>query len=281
MTPDRWKAVLSALRDSGDRFAELATSCDPAVPATRHWTVADTVAHVTSIASWDTALVHPDDLGYPYPWDVLHDLLRDTTVDTVNVLNDNTLQRFTERDPRLLAKQLRDHIDEIVGRCRGLDPDRPINWLGGAPVPMAGIIAHLTNEIQIHGRDIARAVRAPWLMSPAYAAQFLELFVIGVARLGIGQLLHKTTSANQRRIAVEFRSRHTDPATLVSQRDGLTLGEPGAPADVRIRFDPVTLNLMLFGRTSRLRAALTGGVFVGGPRPWLLPAFLRTLRLPA
>jgi hypothetical protein len=37
---------------------------------------------------------------------------------------------------------------------------------------------------------------------------------------------------------------------------------------------------MMFGRISRTRAALLGGLRIGGPRPWLLPAFLRTVRMP-
>jgi putative sterol carrier protein len=86
--------------------------------------------------------------------------------------------------------------------------------------------------------------------------------------------------ARERRIAVEFRSRHTAPVTLVL-RDGLVSAEePGGPTDVRVSFDPATLNLMLFGRISRVRAVLTGKVAVRGRRPWLLPAFLRTVRVP-
>jgi hypothetical protein len=50
---------------------------------------------------------------------------------------------------------------------------------------------------------------------------------------------------------------------------------------VRVRFDPATLNLMLFGRVSRLQGALTGKLIVSGPRPWLLPAFQRTVRFPS
>ena len=45
-------------------------------------------------------------------------------------------------------------------------------------------------------------------------------------------------------------------------------------------FDPATLNLMLFGRISRVRAAVTGKLVISGRRPWLLPTFLRTVRLP-
>jgi hypothetical protein len=38
--------------------------------------------------------------------------------------------------------------------------------------------------------------------------------------------------------------------------------------------------LMMFHRISKARAALTGSVVVRGPRPWLLPRFLRTVRCP-
>lgn len=60
----------------------------------------------------------------------------------------------------------------------------------------------------------------------------------------------------------------------------MTVAEPGPGDDVRLSFDPPTLNLVLFGRMSRLRAALTGKLVVRGPRPWLLPAFLRTVHMP-
>jgi len=45
-------------------------------------------------------------------------------------------------------------------------------------------------------------------------------------------------------------------------------------------FDPVTFNLMMFGRVSRLRAGLTRKIVVSDRRPWLLPAFLRVVRCP-
>jgi hypothetical protein len=61
----------------------------------------------------------------------------------------------------------------------------------------------------------------------------------------------------------------------------VTVELPGGPTDVRLHSDPVTLNLLLFGRLGRARAALTGKVVVGGRRPWLLPAFLRIMRLPS
>jgi hypothetical protein len=65
-------------------------------------------------------------------------------------------------------------------------------------------------------------------------------------------------------------------------RNGRVTAEPaGQDADATVRFDPVGLNLMLFGRISRSRAVLTRKVVIGGRRPWLLPAFLRTVRAPS
>src|SRR6266478_3316264 len=186
ITVEQWNAVRAALRDSGERFADLACSSDPGTMATRDWSIADTVAHVTSIALKDTARAQPGDVPLPYPWNVVEDQIRVTTVDTVNMLNDQILERFTERDPQVLAKQLRTHIDDMLRTSAGLDPDKPVAWLGGSRVPLAAIFAHLTSELQIHGHDVARATRTPWVIPSAYAAQFIDLLVAGLARHGTG-----------------------------------------------------------------------------------------------
>src|SRR6266566_9408612 len=135
-TAGQWSAAREALRDSGERFAELAGSCAPDAMATRSWTVADTVAHVTAIALWDTALARSEDVTHPYPWNAIDDQIRITTVDTLTALNDRTLERFPERDPRALAKQLRDHIDDMLHTSADLDPEKPVRWLGGSQVPL-------------------------------------------------------------------------------------------------------------------------------------------------
>jgi hypothetical protein len=281
ITAGQWNAVRSALRDTGERFAEMVRSCDAHAMATRDWSVADTVAHVTSIALWDTALAHPGGSAVPYPWNAVADLIRVTTVDTVNVLNDAVMKHFTERDCRNLAMQLSAHIDEMLRVSAGLDPNTPVNWLGESRIPLAGAFAHLTNELQIHGRDIARATGSGWVTPPTYAAQFLEVFVVGITRHGVGRLLYRDGVAGNHRIAVEFRPRHSARVILSLAEGAVTVGEPGSAVDVCVRFDPVVLNLMLFGRVSPLRAVLSGKVVVTGSRPWLLPAFLRTVRFPS
>lgn len=276
-----WNAVRTALRDSAERFAGLIESCDPDAMATKDWSVADTAAHVTSIAWLDTALVQPEETRRPGPWSQVEDRIRTTTVDKVNLLNDAVMERFTERDPHVLARQLRAHTDEMLRVSAALPADSPVPWLGGWRLSLAGKFAHLANELQIHGRDIADAVGTRWVTPPAYAAQFLEFFVFDAARNGSGQMLYRGGLAPGRRIAVEFLSRYTAPITLVMQDGTVSAGQQGAPVDVRLRFDPVTMNLMLFSRITRLRAALQGKVMVSGRRPWLLLPFWRALRLPS
>ncbi|MER5423507.1 maleylpyruvate isomerase N-terminal domain-containing protein [Streptosporangium roseum] len=276
----RWLATHDSLRETGDRFVEMVSSSrDPRAKVTADWSVADTAAHVATIASLYASLLRPDELPHPFP--ALEGHILAATVDTVARLNDMVLRDFTERDPQVLGRRLRADIDRILRAGEHLDPATPVTWLGGARVPAAGVLAHLINELMIHGWDIARATGAHWTMPPQDAALFFDMFLIGVLRHDIGRLLDTGEPARERRIAVEFRSRHTVPVTLVLRDGRVSVEEPGGGTDVRLSFDPATLNLMLFGRVGKVRAALTGKVRVAGPRPWLLPAFLRAVRLPS
>ena len=83
------------------------------------------------------------------------------------------------------------------------------------------------------------------------------------------------------RIAVEFRSGYTAPVTIVVCDGEVTAAPSGPGADAWVRFDPATLNMMMFGRISKLQAVLTRKIIIGGRRPWLVPAFLRTVRAPS
>jgi uncharacterized protein (TIGR03083 family) len=245
--------------------------------ATAHWTVADTAAHVTGIAAMYATILAPD--PGPVPLRPVADFIPTVTVETVAELNDLTLRHFPERNTSNLASALKATVDYVLSLTEHTDPERPIPWLGDSRVPVGGILAHLLNELLIHGRDIARAAHAPWPIPPHEAATFFDLFVVGMIRNGVGQVLDGPPP-NTRRIAVAFRSRHTTPVTLVLHNRDVWVEQPGAPVDAKVTFDPATLNLMLFGRVSRVRAALTGNLLISGRRPWLLPTFLRKVRLP-
>lgn len=274
---DQWRSVRRAYRVTAARFTDLVSGiADPGAMVTADWTVADTVAHVGLIAKMYASLVRSD------AGSVLDSQgqVGTTTVDTVSVLNALVLRDFPERDIGVLVKGLLADIDEVLRVTEEADPATPLPWLGSAKVPLAGVLAHLVNELQIHGWDIARALKLPWAMPPGDAALFFDLFLVGMLRNEVGHLLDTDEPPQERRIAVAFRSPYTAPVVLVLHRGRVTAEEPGGPVDVRISFDPAAMNLMLFHRVGKLRSAMTRKVVVSGPRPWLLPAFLRIVRLP-
>lgn len=276
----QWQGVRTSVRETGDRFAELvATAPDPGAKVTPEWSVADTAAHLAALAWLNTTLLRPDVEPPPIPG--LAEKLPGTTVDDVNALNDLTLEHFTERDAQALAGLLRDRVTTMLDAAEERDPGETITWLGGSRVPLAGLFAHLLNELLLHGFDVARALGRPWTVPPQDAAYFFEMFLVGISRNGVGRLLDGGGAPSDRRIAVEFRSDYTEPVTLVLRNGRVTAEEPGKDTDVRVTFDPAVFNLMLFGRVGKARAVLARKVTVGGRRPWLLPVFLRTLRVPS
>ncbi|GAA1267024.1 maleylpyruvate isomerase family mycothiol-dependent enzyme [Sphaerisporangium rubeum] len=276
---DRWATARTALKETGDRFAALVTSVpDPAVMATKDWTIAETAAHVVVISRMYTALARAD--GTPFPIDGLDSAVAPVTIETVGLFNDISLERFTERDLKVLAARLRDDITEILRVTENADPSAPVIWLGSSVVPLGGLFAHLVNELLLHGWDIATAAGVRWPIPSRHAALFFDLFLLGMLRNDTGDLLNRPGPVSSRRIAVRFHSRHTTPARLVAQAGRITAEPPGPGTDAHIAFDPATLNLMLFGRISQPRAVLTGGLIAWGRRPWLLPEFLHTVRVP-
>lgn len=289
---EKWREVRTVARRTGDRFASMLESARaPGAMATADWSIAETAAHVTAIAALYTAMVRPDVTPDPLPG--LRDKWLATTVDTVAELNELALAQFTERNPRAIAQRLRADMDHILRVTEGIDPAEPVQWLGDSRVPVMGVVAHLVNELLVHGHDIARTPgsgpagatpgqRAHWPMPPEDAALFFDLFLVEVIRCGYGRLMDDTGPMPERRIAVEFRSRYTSPFTLAVDSGRVSVEEPGSDIDVHVHFDPATLSLMLFGaRVSRPRALLTGKVAIWGRRPWLLPTFLRVVHLPS
>jgi hypothetical protein len=279
VTPAQWQAVRESLRSVCQRFTALVSSVpDARVRVTAKWSVADIAVHVLTIAWIDTTLLQAATEPFPMP-DVLEQIAA-TAVDEVHGLNDRVMARFADRDATRAVALLREHIDLILTDSENRDPAETFAWLGGSQLSLAGLLAHMVNELLIHGNDIAGIVNVPWTVAPQDAALFFDLFYVGLARGNFGSLLDGNRRPLRRRIAVELRSPYTTPVTFVVRDGRLTAEPPGPGADATVRFDPQTLNLMLFGRVSKARAIATRKLVISGPRPWLLPAFLRTVRAP-
>jgi len=276
---DQWWAVRDSLRRLGDAFAGLVTRApDPRARGVGAWSVAETAAHVLGVVELDLGLLEP--AGEPSDVRELLGRLPSLTVDDISGLNDLVLQLLTARDPAVLAGALRAGVERLLALTEGRDPQEAVSWVGGSKLPLAGLLAHLVNELLLHGYDLARATGQNWSMDTRDAAPFFEFFIAGLARLEVGRLLDGGDRPRERRIAVEFRSDHTTPVTLVLHQGRVTAEEPSGAPDIRLRFDPLTMTMMMFGRVSKPRAVLTGKVRIGGGRPWLLPVFLKTFRVP-
>ncbi|MBB5870034.1 uncharacterized protein (TIGR03083 family) [Allocatelliglobosispora scoriae] len=281
ITQDQWLAVRSSLADAGERFASLVeTAPDPSTLATDRWTIAETAAHTASVAWMYASVLTTADARFPMP--ELKEQVDRTSVDTVAHLNVAVMEGYyTERDQHAIAERLRSDLAVVLKQCEQLDPAKPMRWIGSANVPLAGMLAHLLNEILVHGLDIAKAMGTTWAIDSAQTAHFFEFFVMNIAGADAGHLLDNDEPPSDRRIAVEFRSKYTTAVTLVLQHGQLSREEPGGPTDVKISFDPTTLDLMMFGRVSQASSVLSGKVKVWGRRPWLLPVFLKTVRMPS
>jgi hypothetical protein len=233
ITPGAWLAARAALKDARDRFAALVASADPLAMATADWTVMDTAAHVTAIAWLYTARMVTDDTPMPIPG--MAERVRTTTVDNIHTgLNAPMLRDYPERRPEAVLGKLGTCVDEILRLTADDDPERTVAWLGGSRLPLAGSVAHLTNELHVHGRDIARGVRAPWRIPDEQAALFFDLFLIEIIRNGVGILLDDDRPVRPGRIAVEFRSAHTAPVTIVVTNGRVSAEEPSSDNDVRV-----------------------------------------------
>jgi len=280
VTEKQWDAVRESVRTTAGRFCELVSSIpDPGARATLKWSVADMTAHVTTVAFLNTMLLQAAAIPFNMPG--MTEAIAATTVEGVHGLNDQVMSYFTERDVDKLLGMLRDHVDLMLTASQSRDPAETFSWLGAARLPLAGMFAHMVNELLIHGNDIARAVNVPWAMPPEDAALFFDLFYVGLVSGNTGRLLEGSKRPLKRRIAVEFRSGYTIPVRFVVRNGKVTTEPVGPGADATVRFDPATLNMMMFGRTSKVRAVLTRKIVIGGRRPWLMPAFLRTVRLPS
>lgn len=275
MDAPTWQALRDAVGEAaGDCAALLEALPAPHAPATDRWSAAEVGAHLVTIAALARAGV--PGAAVPHPFPDLAERVTLTRLPEIAALNESLLRRYRERDPRSLARALRDTVGDVLAACSALAPDTPTEWFGGLEFPLSGALAHLLNEILVHSHDIAAATGTRYVVPDAHAAFAFTRFILVV----FGYQETAAPPVEGARITVEFRSAHTKPVVLAVTGDRFSVEPAGQAVDVHVWFSPGAFMLMLFGRAGVLRTALAGKVLVWGRRPWRLRKLLDAVYVP-
>lgn len=154
--------IEAALPRANGRFVELVRGVDPAtagrtVPACPDWSVADLAAHVLT--------VYRRALG---------DRRRSSTPEATAALNATVLAETRERDLATLADLLDKDGSAGFAVLRGFPSEMSFRFHGGSRTTVTPVSAVILGEILIHGRDLAEAADAEWVIPPDEATLVLH-----------------------------------------------------------------------------------------------------------
>jgi SCP-2 sterol transfer family protein len=275
-----WTAAREAVTRVTPQFADLLRAVRrPTARAIGDWTIGDTAAHVSVVADADAFLARADATPPAYLADLL-DRERTATVDDVAVLNRISLERQTERAPRVLADRVEREVTDLLAATDDRTGKEPIEWLGGVELPVTSVLIHLLSELIIHGRNIARADRQAWAIEPSDAIATLQEFLLRFLQAdGADRFLPSVQLAKD--VRCEFRVRGAKPVLFKLRGGTLRVGEPDeGPVDARVTADPVAMLLVMYERMTPLAPMLRGRLRVSGRRPWRLPRLMKALQTP-
>lgn len=267
--------VHGALIDAAARLDGLLRAVtDPKAVAVGHWTVEQTVAHLTVLSYFD-ALTCREDVRIPPELAPILDRTRVARIADIESINAQTLELFTERDLPTLAEQISMNVGILALVCAH-EPGRIVHWLGELPIPVKAVAGHYIGEIAIHGYDIARSQGLHWDIPESDARIAFDDCYIEVLRSGA----HMMWSPSHKPVSVAFEVPGA-PRQMIDIGPGrMSIGPSDDPADVVLSADAVTTGLMMFERINPFAAVLSGRLKVGGRRPWRVLRFRRQLRMP-
>ncbi|MBF6213613.1 maleylpyruvate isomerase family mycothiol-dependent enzyme [Nocardia puris] len=244
------------------RFAELtadASDLDREVTATPGWSVSDVLGHVAMEPSRYNQLALG---GGTWP----------RRVTDLPAFNAEQIRTLPTRDPAALAAKLRADTDELGRTVRGFGGAVPLmNFDGDQRIRPDRALGTLLGEFTVHGYDIARTLRRPWPIDPA----FVPLIMDGLHQVLPGWLDPARAAGHTATYAIRLRGLGTEYVYRFD--DGRLVVDPPGPTrpDVRFNAEPITWLLLAYGRLSPLVPALTGRVLATGRKPWLAPRFAR------
>jgi hypothetical protein len=236
-----------------ERFDRLIRTADPdaRVPGL-NWTVHQVVAHVLSVAHRYQAVIEGRDFRRaerPRDLDLINDAELEAVMAPILQLADQLealapiMDAFfddTTNDQRVYKFHCGEMFSGVTAQT---------NWLG---------------ELQLHGRDIARAVKAPWKIDD----RDMLLVLRGGMEVGPGYLRADISSDLDLSVAMKLRDARP---FVIHIHDGIAEFRGRRPADrpdAVVWAPALTLTELLYQRIGPLTAARRGMLIVGGRRPW-------------
>lgn len=264
------QATALALRAAASRTSRLLrTVADPATPVPGlAWTVAETTAHLVESARGYTGFITGER-------DVHADLALSPDATSPGergaIMSARLLENVSEKDLSRLADDLITEVDRLIASFDRRTPDELIPTWTGVPMTVPTIASALLGEQVIHGLDIARAVGAPWPISPDDA-----LLVLAGAMAVAPNYVDRQRAAGLH-IAYELRLRGGPRYRFTIDDGTAAVGPPSGKVDCWISADPVAFLLVTYGRTGQWGPTMRGRIIVGGRKPWLGLKFGRLL----
>jgi uncharacterized protein (TIGR03083 family) len=188
------------------------------------------------------------------------------SIDGIAEMNEQTVAAHRDEDLATLAARIEEMAAAYLGAVRSRPGDPEIDWHAGLRLPLSTLVAAGLGEALVHGHDVARAAGLPWSIPAEEAAAVFRGF--------LPLLPSYLDEGGARRPArFEVRLRGADPVAATFDFSGgrLTV-EPGrasGPVDCHLSADPPAFLLVMYGRMSPLRSAMTGRVLAWGRKPWL------------
>lgn len=236
-----------------ERFIRLARTADPhARPPRSNWTVQQVFSHVLSLGHRYLEYVEGRYRLAAHPVEVsgLNQIELEAAMAPIPELIDRL---------QILAPRLDELFDEVA------DNGRVLGFHCGAVVDGITWQTNWLGELLLHGQDIARAVKAPWVLPER------DMLFIARGLMQIGPAYVRTTIAPSTNICAAIVIPEARPY-LIHIHDGvgeIRCSHPDDRFDAILRLPASTLTQLLYQRIGPFNAVRQGLRVVGGRRPWV------------
>ena len=249
--------VTAQLRASAARFVTLIEHITDESAVSAHipdWTAAEIVRHVTALPDYYLEIAGGDaDL-----------ITRAVDMGDKNIEN---MRRVEDLDLRACGEAIVDGIDAFCTQVEA-DAERVVAFQAGSRPRLVEVAAIAVGEYEIHGLDLAAAVRKSWRLVDDAAA----MAIMGALPAAGAQWLDPATAAGHTgRYRINLRGGRGHLHITFDDGDASIHGSPdpraAASASTLITADPAAMLRVFYRRQSQWGAVVKGQIASYGTRP--------------